>query len=93
MTKEISVTNEVLAFIESRRQKGLKTYGKELTPFNGRSALIDLMEELGDALCYAMQLYIETTRGERSGNKIIQKDTVKKQRARGHATAKRRKDP
>lgn len=54
-----SVTDEVLAAIEARRQLGRTKYGTELRPHNGRDALLDLRDELLDAVMYTQQLIIE----------------------------------
>lgn len=48
-------TMRLLSFLESRIQKGIQTYGEELHTFNGRDALMDAAEELGDALLYLLQ--------------------------------------
>lgn len=45
----------VVSFLDARIQKGIQTYGEELHTFNGRDALMDLAEELGDAILYLMQ--------------------------------------
>lgn len=42
-----------------RKRKGIETYGIPLQAFNGRSALVDLYEELLDACCYIRQLIEE----------------------------------
>lgn len=48
-------TLSLLSFLETRIQKGIQTYGEELHTFNGRDALADAAEELGDALLYLLQ--------------------------------------
>ena len=48
-------TLQLLSFLETRIQKGIQTYGEELHTFNGRDALADAAEELGDALLYLLQ--------------------------------------
>ena len=41
--------------VRQRKAKGVETYGTALQPFNGRSALQDLYEELLDASVYIKQ--------------------------------------
>lgn len=53
----------VVADLELRFQKGLRDYGVPLRPFNGRSALLDLYEELLDSVCYLRQLIYEEDHG------------------------------
>ncbi len=48
-----------IADIVERRQIGIERYGTALQPFNGRSALRDLYEELLDAVMYTRQLIEE----------------------------------
>ncbi len=51
-----------LAEVHNRQvQKGLKTYGKPVVPFNGRSAYTDAMEEIVDTAVYVTQLEQERT--------------------------------
>lgn len=46
-----------LAEVHNRQvKKGLKTYGKPVVPFNGRSAYNDAMEEIVDTAVYVTQL-------------------------------------
>lgn len=54
-------TTEVLADYEARIAMGAKKYGERLTTFNGRSALLDLYQELLDACGYATQEIDERT--------------------------------
>lgn len=53
------VQDQVMAFIERRKQLGVDRYGTTLQPHNGRDALRDLLEELVDAVNYTAQLIIE----------------------------------
>lgn len=54
-----SVTEAIIAFLREREAKGIATYGRSLETFNGRDATRDLLEELIDALQYAMQWRME----------------------------------
>lgn len=49
----------VIEDIEARREFGIKKYGTPLQAFNGRDALMDLYQELLDAVCYVRQLIEE----------------------------------
>ena len=49
----------VLKDMEDRRQTGIKKYGTPLQAHNGRDALIDLYQELLDAVVYTRQLILE----------------------------------
>jgi hypothetical protein len=49
----------VLGDIEKRVQMGAEKYGKRLNSHNGRSALVDLYQELLDGVNYAYQLKLE----------------------------------
>lgn len=53
------VQSLVMADLAARREVGIQRYGTALQPFNGRSALRDLYEELLDAACYARQRLVE----------------------------------
>jgi len=46
------VQRMVIADIEARRLKGIRKYGVPLGVNNGRDHLVDLFEELLDAVCY-----------------------------------------
>jgi len=50
---------EVIKDIEARMAQGIRTYGKALHTFNGRSALQDLYEELLDSTVYIKQILME----------------------------------
>jgi hypothetical protein len=50
-----SVTDLVLADIKERREQGIAKYGTELKTQNGRKALVDLYQELLDAVMYVRQ--------------------------------------
>lgn len=53
------VQDQVMAFIERRKQVGIQRYGTALQPFNGRDALVDALEEAVDLCQYLAQLIIE----------------------------------
>lgn len=55
----VSVQDQVLAYIERRKAIGIERYGSALQANNGRDALRDLFEELVDAVNYAAQMLIE----------------------------------
>lgn len=57
--KQPIVADLLIKEIRARKKQGIKTYGRPLTPFNGRSALQDLLEELLDACHYIKQKIIE----------------------------------
>jgi len=54
-----AVFDEVLKDLEARKQKGISTYGQALMTQNGRNALLDLYEELLDAVVYLKQAMLE----------------------------------
>lgn len=56
---ELDIQSRVIADITARRQLGIRRYGTALQPHNGRSALLDLYEELVDAVMYAKQRLVE----------------------------------
>lgn len=49
----------IIAEMQERRRIGINRYGTPLQPFNGRNANVDLIQELLDALAYAMQDELE----------------------------------
>lgn len=51
----VDIQTLVIADIEKRRAVGIERYGTALQTFNGRSALLDLYEELIDGTMYARQ--------------------------------------
>src|SRR5208337_3929322 len=51
--------NEIAEDIEARIRLGERKYGTRLKAFNGRSALLDLIQECEDAINYSMQCQIE----------------------------------
>jgi len=51
--------NDLLAIVESRRAKGIASYGAELHTHNGRSMARDALEEAGDLLAYAVAWRLE----------------------------------
>lgn len=54
-----AVTDLVLEDFCARDAFGTKKYGTRLQPHNGRDALMDLYQELLDAVCYTRQLIFE----------------------------------
>jgi hypothetical protein len=50
---------DFLATHASQVEKGIETYGQPLTPFNGRSAYKDALEEAADLVNYIAQLEAE----------------------------------
>ena len=53
------VVDAVIADINARRDKGLQKYGTLLRTYNGRDALMDLYQELLDAVMYLRQFRLE----------------------------------
>lgn len=49
----------IISDMKGRDELGLKNYGTRLQPFNGRSAIKDVYEELLDGMVYLKQLQIE----------------------------------
>lgn len=49
----------VIADMKERNEIGTKKYGTPLQAFNGRDALVDLTQELMDALVYCKQMMVE----------------------------------
>ena len=62
------VQDMVVADIEARKAVGIERYGTTLQPFNGRSALMDLYQELLDACMYARQLLYEQEKATEDPN-------------------------
>lgn len=54
-----SVTAALRALLDAREARGIKTYGRSLETFNGRSSPHDLVEELIDGAQYALQWELE----------------------------------
>lgn len=57
--KSQSVTDLVISDLRARREGGKKKYGTELKTHNGRDPLLDLYQELHDALVYCRQALAE----------------------------------
>lgn len=53
------VQDQVMAYIERRKQVGISRYGTALQPNNGRDALMDAFEEVIDLAQYLAQVIIE----------------------------------
>ena len=61
ITKEEFVRlNGLAQSIQERKLIGIERYGKPLSIFNGRSSLVDLVQEQMDAAVYTMQVIEET---------------------------------
>jgi hypothetical protein len=56
---EQDIQSRVVEDIRKRRELGISRYGTALQPFNGRDALLDLYEELLDAVMYIKQSLVE----------------------------------
>jgi hypothetical protein len=54
-----NVMPEVIELLQKRAAVGLEKYGTELQTYNGRDAPLDKVHELADALCYAVQDWLE----------------------------------
>jgi hypothetical protein len=57
------VTPVLIERLKSRAEEGLKTYGRPLQTFNGRSALQDALEEVLDLAQYLQQAVMEAKEG------------------------------
>jgi hypothetical protein len=55
----VDVTPLVIADLQARTEGGIRTYGRPLQTFNGRSALRDAYEEALDLAQYLKQLLLE----------------------------------
>lgn len=62
------VVRHVLADLQARSLAGQQKYGRPLETHNGRSALVDLYQELLDACCYAKQALLEQEDAERGAS-------------------------
>lgn len=62
--------DKVLELLTNRARFGYEKYGTYLHPHNGRSALIDLRDELLDAQMYAMQFAMEEGNGDVTGDHL-----------------------
>jgi hypothetical protein len=56
---EESVHDAAIKLLESRRQLGIKRYGRQLETHNGRDASQDAVEECADLLVYLIQMRME----------------------------------
>jgi len=56
---KLNVQDALIRHIEQRRKLGIERYGRPLQTFNGRNAVLDLVEELLDGATYAMQVEME----------------------------------
>lgn len=59
----VEITPQIIGYLQERAAMGRARYGRALHTHNGRDALVDLFEELADALGYTAQKLIED-RGE-----------------------------
>lgn len=57
--KHPAIWDLVLKDIKDRDEYGLKKYGTRLQPFNGKDGLVDLYQELLDAVVYIRQVIYE----------------------------------
>ena len=64
------VVDRVLGMIEDRKAFGIRKYGTALQPGNGRDMLQDLIDELMDALIYAVGLQMEGEQKIHTFNKV-----------------------
>ena len=55
----LKLIGRVVADMRARHELGIARYGRALQPFNGRDALVDLYQELLDALVYSQTVYSE----------------------------------
>lgn len=55
----VPIANQIKADLAERAAFGLKKYGKPLTTHNGRNAMVDIYQELLDAVVYYRQLLEE----------------------------------
>lgn len=58
------VVDELIKDLHHRKQFGFGKYGTYLMSNNGRNALVDLYQELLDAVIYCKQIMIETENGK-----------------------------
>lgn len=54
-----SVNDWLIDYLNNRRELGKQKYGMEVMAPNGREPLLDLIDELADAMVYAAQAYLE----------------------------------
>jgi hypothetical protein len=66
------ITSLVIDDLELRAKKGVETYGKRLSPFNGRNSLIDAYQEALDLGVYLKQRLIEEDTFLQELNKAIE---------------------
>ena len=69
-----SVTDLVIQDLKDRREGGVEKYGKELLTHNGRDPLIDLYQELVDAVVYLRQALQERKDDDRVHISLTQVD-------------------
>lgn len=55
----MTITEDLVQLLRAREQQGIVTYGQTLTPFNGRDATQDALEEALDLAQYLRQWQIE----------------------------------
>ena len=58
------VVDELIKDIQDRKTFGYGKYGTYLMSNNGRNAIVDMYQELLDALIYCKQILIETENGK-----------------------------
>lgn len=59
MSEHPPIIGQVMRDLVRRADGGVKKYGTLLRPFNGRNQLVDLYQELLDAVCYCAALIYE----------------------------------
>lgn len=63
-SKDTSIWDTVVSDMKARNEFGLKKYGRELAPHDGRDTLQDIYEELLDACVYIKKMQIERKNGQ-----------------------------
>lgn len=72
----VDVTSKVVEFIESRQAIGIERYGQTLMTFDGRDHLLDLQQELGDALQYVVAFRMEYAEFREAIHDLMEMDGV-----------------
>lgn len=63
-----SVTDAVVADLQTRRDHGIRKYDTELLTFNGRDPLLDTYQEVLDAVMYLKQCLMERDANAQKGS-------------------------
>lgn len=69
--KSLPLTEKMLEVLKQRLDKGIKTYGSELRTYNGRNVLVDVVEEIADAVMYARQGLMQGEISQKTFNAIF----------------------